>query len=524
MRRWIMLFLAVSFWIIAPRARAADKPELWLYYPTNFAVPENVDKAEVIWKRAAAAGYTHVLIADSKFNRLGNLWPEYFKNCQRAKRIAADLHLQLVPALFSVGYSNDLLNHDPNLAEGVPVKDQPFVVKNGVAELVADPSLKLARVGFHDESVTIADGVATVKPGTPTSRFVFPLHVHPFRAYHVSVKIRTKDFSPQPQIAALAEGQALQYQNIHVDRAQDWKQYDVVFDSLDHTDVGVYFGIWDQVHGELQWKDWSIEEVGLLNVLRRGGAPCIVKNEDTGKTLVEGTDYEPIGDPHMGNIPYDGEYESYHTPPVMKTHLPDGTHLRVSWYYPPIVYDGQVAACISEAKTMELLADQARRMKELWGAPLYMMSHDEFRVFNWDESCQSRRQTPGEMLAENLRQCTQLLKPARAAVWNDMFDPYHNAVKGPYYLVNGPWLQSWQGLDKDVLVVNWNHGKRDESLKFFADRGNSQLIAGYYDNDLSELTQWKESASRVPNVIGYMYTTWRGDYSMLEKFAEMVKH
>ncbi len=233
-------------------------------------------------------------------------------------------------------------------------------------------------------------------------------------------------------------------------------------------------------------------------------------------------DYDPIVDPHMGNVPYAGEYESYHKPPVIHTKLPDGTRLRVSWYYPPIVYDGQVAACISEPKTVQLLADQARRMKELWGAPLYMMSHDEFRVCNWDESCESRNQTPGQMLAANVRECTDLLRPQHAAVWNDMFDPYHNAVQGPYYLVNGPWLNSWDGLAKDVLVVNWNHGKRDQSLKFFADRGNPQLIAGYYDNDLSDLIQWKQSAAEVKGVIGYMYTTWRNDYSMLEKFAGMA--
>ena len=70
---------------------------------------------------------------------------------------------------------------------------------------------------------------------------------------------------------------------------------------------------------------------------------------------------------------------------------------------------------------------------------MYMMSHDEFRAFAWDESCESRKRTPGQMLAENVSQCTKLLAPAQAAVWNDMFDPFHNAVKGPYYLVNGPW-------------------------------------------------------------------------------------
>jgi hypothetical protein len=229
----------------------------------------------------------------------------------------------------------------------------------------------------------------------------------------------------------------------------------------------------------------------------------------------------------MGNVPYAGEYESWHEPPAIKildrSRLPDGTRLRVSWYYPPIIYDGQVSACISDPHLKELLADQARRMKQTWGAAAagYMMSHDEFRCLGWDKSCENSGHTPGELLAENLRDCTNLLRPSTAYVWSDMFDPNHNAVPGPYYLVNGPWTGSWQGLDKDVIVVNWNFPKRDASLKFFADRGNRQLIAGYYDND-AHTVEWLESARKVPGIAGIMYTTWRSDYSNIEKFAREV--
>src|SRR5437764_7600084 len=86
---------------------AAEPRELWLYYPTNFQVGENVDKLEGVWKRAKAAGYTHVLIADSKFAKLGDVPDNYFKNVARTKQIAKDLGLKLVPAVFSIGYSND---------------------------------------------------------------------------------------------------------------------------------------------------------------------------------------------------------------------------------------------------------------------------------------------------------------------------------------------------------------------------------------------------------------------------------
>jgi hypothetical protein len=352
---------------------------------------------------------------------------------------------------------------------------------------------------------------------------VFKVGLSRFRCYRLSVKLKTAGLKSRPEIKALAGEQSLQWQNISFKPTQDWTQIDVVFNSLDHDQVSVYFGIWDEIRGSLQWKDWSIEETGLLNVLRRPGAPCEVKDAATGKKLVEGKDYDPIVDPKMGNAPYAGEYEAFHAVPPIHSHLADGTKLLISWYHPAIVYDGQVSACISEPKTLTLLSDQARRMKELWNAPLYMMSHDEFRTCNWDEACERQKQTPGELLAANLRECTKLLQPSSAAVWNDMFDPFHNAVKGPYYLVNGPFTNSWEGLSKDVLVVNWNHGKRDQSLKFFADRGNPQLIAGYYDNDLNELTEWKASAGKVTGVVGYMYTTWRQDYSKMEKFAGMIK-
>src|SRR4051812_5397428 len=110
-------------------ARAAEsRRELWLYYPVNLLVDQNIDKLQQIWKRAATAGYSHILLADSKFSRLNVMDQRYFANAERTKKIAAELKLTIVPAVFQIGYSNDLLSNDPNLAEGLAVKDAPFVV------------------------------------------------------------------------------------------------------------------------------------------------------------------------------------------------------------------------------------------------------------------------------------------------------------------------------------------------------------------------------------------------------------
>lgn len=311
-----------------------------------------------------------------------------------------------------------------------------------------------------------------------------------------------------------------------------------MFNSLENDAVTVYFGDWSHAgKGTLWWKDWKIEEASLVNVLRRSGTPLTVTTAD-GKMLVEGTHFEPVVDPKLGRTPFGGEFQSWHEPAVLKTQgLPDGTALRVSWYHPAIVYDGQVSACCQDDAFRAFLADQAKRVTAAFGAGVagggtrpvggYMMSHDEFRTFGWDEPCRHSGKTPGQLLADNARFCTGLLEPAKAYVWNDMFDPFHNAVEGPYYLVNGPWTGSWEGLSKDVVVVNWNFEKRDQSLEFFADRGHQQVIAGYYDVPpaavAAKTRQWLDSAAKVPGVVGIMYTTWRNDYSQVEAFAAAAK-
>ncbi len=517
----------------AARSAAAEQRELWLYYPTNLLPDENVDKLEAVWARAAKAGYTHVMIADSKFARLGalgDLRPRYLKNVERTKAVAAKLNLKIVPAVFSIGYSNDLLSNDPSLVEGIPAKETPFVVNGGVARV--DPAAAKVAFGkpaFADESVKlVGGGEAVVSPHASNARLSFKLTVTPWRCYHVSFKVKTEDYTARPEAKALApDGRQLQWQNLSVKRTQDWTEYHVVFNSLQNDTVNWYFGVWDSGKGTLRWKDWRIEEVGLVNLIRRPGCPLTVTTDD-GKPLEEGKDFDPVVDPKAGREPYEGEFVAYHQPPTIKTKgLPDGTKLRVTWYHPAIIYDGQVSACIAEPKTSELLADQAKHMKQAWGpaAAGWVMSHDEFRTLGWCKACEETKKTPGEMLADNVRLCAGLLRPDKTYVWNDMFDPFHNAVKGPYYLVNGPWTGAWEGLPKDVVIMNWNYDKRAESVKFFKGRGHRQIAATYYDqpDTLQQTKDWALTAKGEPSIIGFMYTSWQNDYSKMEAFAELVK-
>jgi hypothetical protein len=515
--------------------------EKWIYSPTNLQVDANVEKLQTLWTRAAKAGYTHVLLTDTKLAKLGDLGSmtkPYFRNLERIKTIAAELKLELVPAVFHVGYSNDTLWHDPNLIEAMPVKEVPLIVgADGAAHLApnaAGPSLRggdfsdLKKWSWVDPNVALEDGAAKITdPQGGNARISAKLKVEPFRQYHVSVRIKTQEFKGKPEIKPMgAGGVVLSWDDLQVKPTQDWTTHHAVFNSQNNTEVQLYFGVWGGKTGSLWWDDAAIEEVAFVNLVRRPGAPLQITREE-GAALTEGSDFEKFADPRMGRDPWPGSYDVYHEPPVLKTKLPAGTKLRASYYHGVTIYQGQAMICPSEPKTMELLRDNARRVHAAFGAKGYMMSHDEIRVLNWCAACQKRHLTPGQILADNVQQCVAMLEEinpgGKIYVWSDMFDPNHNAVKGPYYLVNGDLRGSWEGLPKEVIVMPWYFSKRAESLGFFAGRGHQQVIAGYYDDKPERVADWLDAADKVPaSVIGVMYTTWRNKYDDLEKFAGVI--
>jgi hypothetical protein len=233
----------------------------------------------------------------------------------------------------------------------------------------------------------------------------------------------------------------------------------------------------------------------------------------------------------MGSVPWAGEFGvSQADPPIRLTknsRIRDGRCLRVSFYHTAIIYDGQVSCCLLEKELFTHLSRQVELLDKYFKPSRYFIQHDELRVAGHCRLCRSTGKTSGQLLADNARRCIATIRAvnpkAEILVWSDMFDPHHNA-RANYYLVNGTLVNSWEGLDKSVVVVNWNGGKPTRSLQWFAGRGHRQLIAGYYDGNAgANYRRWQEGAKGVDGVLGYMYTTWRNRYDDLETFANLVR-
>ncbi|HJT34217.1 MAG TPA: hypothetical protein VJ783_19380, partial [Pirellulales bacterium] len=550
--------IAIAVLSLIAHSAAAEPPARWVYLMTNLQVNENVPQAEALLRRAAKAGYNGVLLADYKLNILDRVPEHYFANARRFKATADELGLEIIPGVAPFGYSEGILAHDLNLAEGLPARDVPLRVQGRQAAI--DSVLTDALPGgtfeerrgqtfvgwdFQDEPGKMSfidtqvrhggasslrfDDPAKNNPQSGNARVSKLIKVHPWGQYHASIWIKTQGFETAHDVHMFAlspSGRKLSHSNLGVKRDQDWTEHHIVFNSLDNDEVRFYVGAWSGRMGKLWLDDARLEETAFVNLLRRPGCPLKIAGED-GTVYQEGRDYAELRDPRMGTVPWQGGFEVYHEPPKLTltagSHIKDGQKLRASFYHAVTIYDNQVPCSLAEPRVFEVLKDQVERVEKLLRPKTYMMSHDEIRVANWTEDENRPGRTAGELLAENVRRCVEVVRQvnpqARLCFWSDMFDPHHNAVKD-FFLVNGDLAGSWEGLPRDAIIINWNSAKPRESLPFFAHRGHKQILAGYYDGSAESIRPWLTAGKGLSGIDGAMYTTWRHNYDALEAFAK----
>jgi hypothetical protein len=562
-----MLFRRLILWMIlavggltrgAP-AGAEEVSRRWVYLQLNLQVAENVAKAREIMRRAAAAGYNGVVLADYKLNVLDRVPGFYFDNARQFQKDAREFGLEIIPAVAPIGYSDGLLAHAPDLAEGIPVREARFVARDGIAQLETSGKNLLPGGGFEEHKGDLtagwdfqdAPGEASfvdtsirhaganslrwdnpgrgAKSSGGNARVAKKVGVSPWRQYHASIWIKTQGYEAAGSVRLFpmgTDGKVLSHSNLGVKRDQDWTEHHVTFNSLENSEVRIYCGTWGGRGGQLWMDDLAVEETAFINLLRREGCPLVVRGAD-GSRYEEGKDFGELRDSKMGQVPWAGSFDVWHEPPQLTvlrgSRIQEGDALLVDFSHTVTIYDNQVTCCLDHPQVFEILEKQVRSVEQLFSPKTYFLSHDEIRVANWCGSCRREGRTAGELLADNVRRCTEVVRKvnpqARMCIWSDMFDPAHNA-RDDFYLVNGDLAESWEGLPGEMIVVNWNHGQAAQSLPFFGGRGHEQVLAGFYDDDPRQIASWLSTGRSTRGVNGAMYTTWQGDFTQLEAFAE----
>lgn len=477
----------------------------------------------------------------------------YFRRLDEVRRMAADNSLEIIPTLFSAGYGGAVLARNPNLAEGLPVRDALFVVSAGQARLQPDPPVAIVNGGFelysgnsffgfefHDRPGEVSFVDTSVYHGGRASirfenfgRFEFghgrvmqEVQVHPWRCYRVSVWVKTEALTPAGAfnfMALDAASRGLSFVTPDVQATAGWRRIHFGFNSRDNTSVRIYAGVWEGISGRFWLDDLEIEEVGLTNVLRRPGTPVTVRSEAGGAVYEEGRDFSYISDPLL-NFQFDHDGPSIRIP--YGSRIRDGERLRVSWYHGQSIYRGQVSLCMSEPELYATWEDQARRVHETLAPRRYLLSMDEIRMGGTCQACKQRGMTMAQILGDCITRQVNILRSlnpsAEVLVWSDMLDPNHNAVPD-YYLVDGDYTGSWEYVPRDLGIMCWNFDTRRESLAHFSGLGFRTYAGAYYDADtLDNPAAWLDALDRTPGASGIMYTSWENKYALLGAFGDLV--
>ncbi len=554
MKRCLPLALLIAALSCLAWPQGKVYPNRWVYVSRSLSSDRDVEDIREIARTAAEHGLNGIAFAGG-LDRLDLQPPAYFDRLRQVKQICDDYQLDLIPEFFSVGYGSSIISHNRNLAEGIPVKDALFVAAKGEARLFPDPPVAFVNGGleeyegnrlqgwrFHDQpgEVSFVD-TAVFKEGAASLRFEnFTLNayghgrlmqevpVKPRRSYRVTCWVKTEALAPAGvfKLQVLAEsGRALAPWDPQVPASSDWRKLTLGFNSWDLDKVRIYAGVWGAQSGQFWLDDFRIEEVGLVNVVRRPGTPVTVRSEATDLVYEEGSDYAPIADPMLTfRFDHDG-------PPIRLlpgSRIQEGERLRVDYYHGMSINQGQVTVCMSEPQVYEIWREQVRLVHQLLAPRKYFLSMDEIRAGGSCQACKRRMMSMAEILGDCLTRQLNLIREqnpeAEVYAWSDMLDPNHNAHDN-YYLVDGDFTGSWWYVPQDLGIVTWYYAKRRESLAHFSSLGFRTLAGAYYDGDtLDNPKGWLEALDETPGACGIMYTTWENRYELLAPFGDLVSN
>ena len=550
-----------------PKAPALENGQKWVFTMTNFANNERKDFTIDLLKKAKKIGYNGMMVSDVKFEKFQLQGQPVKDNIKEFRKACTDEGMKFIACVASFGYSDVMLSNDPNLAEGMPVRDAEFIVKGG--KLVPfDDTTKLVNGGFEEWKGNVPVGWTVDEPDKLSfcdkevkksgeaslrqqdvkgvvaagghARMMQKIKVKPWHYYHVSVWVKSEDCTNKDWRIFAYDGEIpLNWQSPPIKKTQDWTLHHATFCSLDNKELTLYVGTWNGKEGKAWFDDVAIEPGGFVNVIRRESLPLKVTSLDGKTAFEEGKDFSKVVDPKLLMDPAPGYFTTWHDAPSVTvpegSKLKDGDKVLVSYHFATTCgKPNNINMCMSEPKTYEIIENQIKWMKEFAQPDVYMLSHDEIRMNGWDDTCSKRNLTQGQILADNIAKCIAIVKkvdPGKPImIWNDMFDEQHNASKVDkdgkptvmYMTKGGTWYGSWEGVSPDVAVGTWCYNNA-KSLQFFADRGNQQVLAGFYDGDPTKIIPWMETASKFKGIAGVMYTTWQDDYSKLQAFMDAVK-
>ncbi|OFA01056.1 hypothetical protein [Duganella sp. HH101] len=585
-RRFATTAIALAFASLttASAAYAADTAckvncfeKRWVYFGGDITSVGTRQKLIDVIHRAAVLGYNGIALNTSGHSPYEAMLkpaldPSFISSFNEIVSAAKANGIELIPVsggMHIPGYVK------PQLIEAIPTTT-PFIVKGGQATPVGASLLPAGGGSFESTDAlwgidaTVSYDNSEAHTGSQSIKFAQPVSggqarlYRAFRnlrknaAYRMTYSVKAANYDTRFRIMITDDGGMPVYQNASADLgwssvgggwatdrnnlplpSAGWANYNLDFNTGDSDIIKLYIGSWSASEtrtGNVWIDDIDIKEIGLAHTIRRDPdlgpiLPVEVYSKDRTIKYEEGVDYEV-------------KVEKLTLPQTTK--IKEGQELYVLWYQSAENMMTKTAtpasACYPEYFNIQ--KQNFNNIRGLLGeanSSKYFIYYDENRVFNWDPTCPTKRESAGDYLAYNFKTYQDALLKEHPGldlyVWHDMFDPNSNAID-KYWQVHGSLKDSHKGLNTTTTVVNWTDsmpGKQNPvaSLTFFSKLSVKQIIAGYYDDSSSQMTEvkaWMDALDTaqqqgVTGVNGFMYTTFKGNdgYGDLEAVTRYLK-
>lgn len=539
-----------------PLARSTEEPYpyRWVYMSNNLNYDSNVGQFYTLASIAAKHGFNGIVLS-SNLDNLDHVDLARLNRLNTIRQICDQFHLEIIPMIFSLKYGGAVLGENPNLAEGIPVKNQPYTISKGVFQLIPNPKAEITNGNFSKSSGDRAedfseqsgpgevsfidrdiyrDGPVSLRfdnfdkyyPGVVKIAQKVPVDV--YRCYQLSCWVRTDKLQLDNSgylfmNVDTPNDRFLQSQNFPLSSNNSWRRLRIGFNSMGNNTVKITVGLAGPKNGKCWIANLKLEEMGPINILRRNGTPITIRNENTGAVYKEREDYSPIQDFNLN-------YKFDHEVPVMRLYpgskIKEGDVVRVSYYQGLCIMNDETPVCLSEPEVYEIWRRKLFFLQQILAPKKIFLSADEVREGDSCLACTNRKLSMGEIFGDCITRQYQLIKSinpqTQVFIWSDMLDPNHNA-HADYYLVEGDFTGSWNHIPKDIGIVCWYYDKRKESLHHFSSLGFQTIGSiGADPGDIQIPKDWLGALDETPHSMGVMYTTWENRYGSLIPFGDLI--
>lgn len=549
----------------------------YVFYCGKWNNDQEIKDLKEIMHRARNAGYNGIMVQGGQFPAIMKMTPTspIFANFPQIRAEADKLGIHLIPSYY---HQLTAGQHSFQSAEAFPVRGTKFEIVGGTG--LVQPAVPVAFTNGDFENGTtgwrVSGSMATVDKGTAHSgtssikisnnagytKISQSMTVKPFRAYELSVSVKTSEYEQHKWIGMTAWGRHWALHIRHpgqltkgLAKTMGWRRCKIDFNSLDYDRLTLSIALGKASGGTVWFDNVQIREVGLYEVIRRETTPVVVKSQ-SGKIYQEGKDYTIEGKLIESVKDYCAE---------SKLRIPAGSSIRdgevvtVDWYQLANVENlRQPAGSGCHEKHWDYMRSDLKLITNLFGNDIraWHVPIGEWREAGWDPNCPSyfgqNVTSAGPYMAAWTLKTSELVKQtnskAEIYIKNDMYDLHHNATaSNRYYMANGSLHGAWNGIPENGYVVNWRPPKgpltKDnvavKSYLFWA--GLDPQVKIKPQKQILRMNCEGGSTGSVPvymkllaaaeaeglqGMVGCIYNTWNSKYpsfSGMERAAEICK-